>query len=319
MVHRSLLRSITPLIAIATCVALVGILVVPFYLLPRSIRDLPRNAPRHIVARFAVVALACVCAPLIVAALLTPAARAPHSLWRWLGVHTTALVQASLVGPLLVMVLFAGPLTEWAIGSCAARRRARAAASAVAAAMPLDDAAAAATAPAARRAPSTLLLVRARALLVAPISEEWIFRACMFPLIVSAGYGCSASLLMNGALFGVAHLHHIFDKVEQGMAWPRALKVVGFQFCFSSIFGTIASFLVLRTGHVTGAILAHAFCNLMGPPDLGFTSDRHPLHAHQRTIAVAYLVGIAAFALLLFPATNPTSFDSVLWATCAAN
>jgi len=274
--------------ALATCAVIVGVLVVPFYLLPASVRALPRDAPRHILARFATVALACVAAPLLAARLLTDDVRGGRSLGRWLSVHAHASAEAALVGLLLVALLFAGPLTAWALSGCTAR---------------------------AARPP---LLVRVRNLVVAPLSEEWIFRACMFPLIVSAGYGCGASLAMDGAMFGVAHLHHIFYKVANGEPLARALQVVGFQFCFSSIFGTIASFLVLRSGHVVGAILAHSFCNAMGPPSFAFARASHPLYGKRNTIWASFLLGIVGFAALLFPATSPARFDSLLWETCSS-
>ena len=282
------MASISSGAALATCVVMVGVLVVPLYLLPSSVRALPRDAPRHILARFAIVALACVAAPLLAARLLTEDVRGGRSLGRWLAVHAHASVEAAIVGLLLVALLFAGPLTAWALSGCKAH------------------------------AAQPPLLVRARNLLVAPLSEEWIFRSCMFPLIVSAGYGCGASLAMDGAMFGVAHLHHIFFKVSNGVSLARALKVVGFQFCFASIFGTIASFLVLRCGHVVGAILAHSFCNMMGPPSFAFARASHPLYAKRAVIWASFFLGIASFAVLLFPATSPARFDSLLWETCSS-
>jgi len=50
---------------------------------------------------------------------------------------------------------------------------------------------------------------------------------------------------------------------------------------YTTLFGAYASFLLLRTGHLTAAFVAHAFCNVMEVPDLGFVSPQHPLHARK--------------------------------------
>ena len=39
-----------------------------------------------------------------------------------------------------------------------------------------------------------------------------------------------------------------------------------FQFLYTSLFGTIAAFIYLRTGSLWACILAHSFCNWMGLP-----------------------------------------------------
>lgn len=68
--------------------------------------------------------------------------------------------------------------------------------------------------------------------------------------------------------FGIAHIHHCY---EFKLTHPRvpflpALLRTVFQFGYTSIFGFYASFILLRTGNLPAAVVAHTFCNWMGLP-----------------------------------------------------
>jgi prenyl protein peptidase len=67
----------------------------------------------------------------------------------------------------------------------------------------------------------------------------------------------------------------------QGLPFKIGLIRVTFQLTYTTLFGAYASFLLLRTGHLTAAFVAHAFCNVMEVPDLSFMSLQHPLHVRK--------------------------------------
>eukprot|EP00048_Salpingoeca_helianthica_P022905 m.21041 g.21041 ORF g.21041 m.21041 type:complete len:259 (-) comp7989_c0_seq1:87-863(-) len=137
-------------------------------------------------------------------------------------------------------------------------------------------------------------LLALRNLVVAPITEEILFRGCIVPLMLPA-LGPTRAVFLSPLFFGVAHLHHVF----QG----KALLPCLFQFLYTTIFGWLTSFFFVRTGSVLGPIACHAFCNFMGFPDIaGAWTGRRAL-----LLRTAYVGGLAAFAFLLFPFTEPSA------------
>lgn len=60
--------------------------------------------------------------------------------------------------------------------------------------------------------------------IVAPLSEEFTFRACMMPLLLQS-YRSTTAVLLTPLFFGVAHLHHNIERVRSGMDWKTALIV----------------------------------------------------------------------------------------------
>ena len=76
---------------------------------------------------------------------------------------------------------------------------------------------------------------------------------------------------------------------------------VGFQFAFTTAFGWFATFVFLRTGHLTAAVAVHAFCNLMGFPDFCALSS----HPAKGIIRAAFGLGICLFCALINPLTQP--------------
>jgi prenyl protein peptidase len=149
----------------------------------------------------------------------------------------------------------------------------------------------------------------ARLLLVAPICEEWAFRGCMVPLLLSATAGGAAAAAAGAAppavvagaplFFGAAHLHHLVELIALGgCSWRRAGAQVGAQFCMTYAFGAYATFLFLRTRQLAAPLLAHALCNFMGAA------------APPRAFWPHSALGVALFAALLRPATAPRLFGS---------
>merc|ERR1712039_677675 len=139
---------------------------------------------------------------------------------------------------------------------------------------------------------------------MAPATEEFVFRACLVRLWDSAGF--APALIICGCpwCFAFAHAHHFAEHVRQREDKRVALVQVAIQVAYTSVFGAYVTFLLLRTGSTVAVVLVHSFCNRQGFPDLGFLGDeRHPLRSYSWFVLALYLLGIAAFAFLLDPLT----------------
>lgn len=66
---------------------------------------------------------------------------------------------------------------------------------------------------------------------VAPLSEEFTFRACMMPLLLQT-FPPLRAILITPLFFGIAHLHHIIERYKNGMQLKLILFVSG-KFFFS--------------------------------------------------------------------------------------
>ena len=232
-----------------------------------------------IVARLAAVCCVSLLAPLAVGlALLQPgAAPAPAlSLLEQLGAsprcYSSALVSSGPI--LLTAALFLGPLVTLAL-ECASGRGAL---------------------PGNLAGQSSLRLVRA--VVVAPLSEEWVFRACMAPLWRAQGAGHAQSVALCCACFGIVHAHHYREQVREGKPPSLALRIVALQVAYTALFAAIAAHAFQRSGSLLGAAASHALANALGLPSLAWLGRDHPLHWARAGIAGAYLAGIGAFAWL---------------------
>ncbi|XP_002062005.3 CAAX prenyl protease 2 [Drosophila willistoni] len=149
-----------------------------------------------------------------------------------------------------------------------------------------------------------------RNLVMAPLSEEFVFRACMMPLILQS---CSplVAVFITPLFFGVAHLHHIAERLSLGVKLSTALLIGLFQFSYTTLFGFYSAFLFARTGHLIAPFLVHAFCNHMGLPDL---QDLWQQDLWRRIIAIVlYIVGFIGWIFLLPYATAPYLYDNTLY------
>ncbi|XP_016853938.1 CAAX prenyl protease 2 isoform X2 [Anolis carolinensis] len=115
---------------------------------------------------------------------------------------------------------------------------------------------------------------------IAPFTEELVFRACMLPMLVPCT-GLGPAIFTCPLFFGVV-----------------------FQFSYTAVFGAYTAFIFIRTGHLIGPVLCHSFCNYVGFPAMGAALE-HP----QRVLVVFfYLLGVGLFLLLLHPMTDPAFF-----------
>ncbi|XP_041821440.1 CAAX prenyl protease 2 [Chelmon rostratus] len=139
---------------------------------------------------------------------------------------------------------------------------------------------------------------------VAPLTEELVFRACMLPMLVPCA-GPSTAIFTCPLFFGVAHFHHVIEllRFRQGTLSGIFLSAV-FQFSYTAVFGAYTAFIFIRTGHLMGPVLCHSFCNYMGFPAIS-TALEHP---HRITVLSSYLLGVLLFLLFLFPFTDPSYY-----------
>ncbi|KAJ9559225.1 hypothetical protein OSB04_013839 [Centaurea solstitialis] len=136
----------------------------------------------------------------------------------------------------------------------------------------------------------------------APLTEELVFRACMIPLLLCGGFKPYTVILLSPVFFSLAHLNHLLEfYMQQDTSLLKACMVVGFQLGYTVIFGSYASFLFVRTGHLAAPLVSHMFCNFMGLPT--FFSRKTGL------ASVGFVAGVVGFIYLLFPLTSPDLYN----------
>ncbi|KAL2628753.1 hypothetical protein R1flu_013439 [Riccia fluitans] len=279
-------------------VAYVAVLYAPALFLagPKSVRE-------HTLRRFAFAAVASSLAPILCLALL-PVHPGWESDWRAVlavfGLRPDHLWQAIVLPTVLTAMLYLGPvallfldLIEWCwAASQQGNKVLRESSSAVMAY--------------GKSIASDILVWRN--CLVAPVSEELVFRACMVPLLLCGGFSPSTTLFLCPLFFALAHLHHFWELIYQkNHAKSTAALIVGAQLGYTTIFGWYATFLYLRTGHLIAPIVAHIFCNTMGLPNIGEAMTS----SYRKVIGVAYVVGLVGFFALLGPISDPWLFNEV--------
>jgi len=139
--------------------------------------------------------------------------------------------------------------------------------------------------------------------IVAPITEELVFRSCVLAAMRLSEQSTTRNMIFLSPLwFGIAHLHHTFELFDQGGRTVRALKhallVCAIQLTYTTVFGWITSFLWLRSGSVLPCITSHVFCNLMGLPTPG--ADARIVPKHEISIWTMHLIGVVAFTTCIW-------------------
>ncbi|XP_058808972.1 CAAX prenyl protease 2 [Phymastichus coffea] len=150
-----------------------------------------------------------------------------------------------------------------------------------------------------------------RNLIIAPLSEEWTFRACMLPLLLQC-FAPTTAIFICPLFFGVAHFHHLVENTRKGMNFKTALLSSCFQFAYTTVFGAYAAFLFARTGHFAAAFTAHSFCNHMGFPDLSEVFAYEDSFKRTKLFSI-FALGLIAWCLLLTPLTNPSWYSNNLF------
>ncbi|XP_030753425.1 CAAX prenyl protease 2 isoform X2 [Sitophilus oryzae] len=146
-------------------------------------------------------------------------------------------------------------------------------------------------------------LIWLRSHLVAPLSEEFTYRSCMLPLLLQCLPPLTA-VLVNPLFFGVAHFHHMQERIRFGLDFRTAFKISCFQFGYTTIFGAYSAYIFYRTGHFVSVFVVHAFCNHMGFPDVVEVAG----YKRTKKIAVVslFFLGFFCWCALLKPLTEPS-------------
>ncbi|EDW18353.1 CAAX prenyl protease 2 [Drosophila mojavensis] len=278
------LQNIPPLISVSSCIVLAIIYVGSLYVWSTKHN---RDHPTTIKRRFASVSCVMVIAPLFVYYFSSPQLLEREPFLKLIGFRLEGLWQAVLIPYLLTALLFLGPIfvnmqnesfssyfnIDYWRGSC-----------------------------------SNIIWIRN--LVMAPLSEEFVFRACMMPLILQS-YPPITAVFITPLFFGVAHLHHIAERLSMGMELSTALLIGVFQFTYTTLFGFYSAYLFARTGHFVAPLLAHALCNHMGLPDV---QDLWQQNLWRRVFAIVlYVVGLVGWIFLLPIATEPSLYSNKLY------
>lgn len=232
--------------------------VAPFYISP-TLRSTPlqsRDAPTVIRARVRAVGLTCIICMVITVYVLAIYGHAlPQDVARLLGVWPVNFIDVPKV-LCLVIVLFVGPLYEniiidgdWRDWSFSVFKEG------------IFDS-----------------WVGYRNLVIAPASEELVFRSFVISVYLLAKVDPTRIVFTTPLIFGLAHFHHLIDYLQSRTpegrrspllpVWISGIIRSLVQFAYTSLFGFFEAFIYLRTGNLWAAILAHSFCNWMGLPRL---------------------------------------------------
>ncbi len=235
---------------------------------------LSRNHPKTVQRRLLAIVGVCFCSPFYLWLCSDAQIKDGQSMWELLGVHTSEGLLSALVVPvLLVLVLFAGPIVQ-----C------------------LSDG----ENPFEHIAGERVDLI-VRNYVIAPFAEEFVFRACMMPLLLPT-LGPQWTILCSPLLFGLAHVHHLLDwfRRKDGTSFLNAILSILLQVTYTSVFGMFSAFLFYRSGHLVSPVVSHILCNAFGLPPFE-TLGSHP---HRNIVAAVYVLGLLGFMLLLWPLTS---------------
>ena len=131
--------------------------------------------------------------------------------------------------------------------------------------------------------------------LVAPAVEEFIYRACIVPLMFpTLGW---KTVIFAPMLFGFAHLHHGYELYKLGYNIRPLILKVSFQFIYTTIFGSYCAFLFIVYENLYLIWAVHAFCNLAGFPDLGQVFNPQEMRKSCLYFSI-YIAGVICFTVL---------------------
>lgn len=134
-----------------------------------------------------------------------------------------------------------------------------------------------------------------RDLIMGPVTEEIVFRAALIDTLSNWTY-CK-TIFLSPLYFGIAHVHHMYEKYIHNNNLIEVLIPSVFQFAFTSLFGWYASWLYLQRQSVISPIIAHMFCNFMGLPEWSIDSNSKVLSMLYKLL---YLTGVSTFFFLIY-------------------
>ncbi|XP_042355760.1 CAAX prenyl protease 2-like [Plectropomus leopardus] len=283
-------------VCVLSCLLLACLYVGSLYVWRSS---LPRDHPSVIKRRCASVLLVSALSPAMVKLWMHWAdVRVEASVWELMGVRLESLVPAAILPLLLTMVFYLGPLVHSAMDNPKGLTgELQSALDVQSWRLCVGDA------------------VWLRNQVVAPVTEELVFRGAMLPMLVPCT-GPTAAIFTAPLFFGVAHFHHIIDQRRLHKDSMSAILLVsGMQFLYTTVFGAFTAFIFMRTGHVMGPVLCHSFCNSQGLPDIS-SALQHP---QRSAVLFFYLMGVLMFLVLLFPLTDTFFYGTIPVCSLAAH
>lgn len=279
------LPKISSAISVGCCFILSIIYVASLYVWRN---DQERNHPSTVKKRFCSVSIVMLIAPIFVYTFSSKELLAQNSLLEILGIRWKGLLAATIVPSLLTALLFAGPLSvqlcngHWQLYSSLEYWT------------------------------SCFQNIHwLRNHVVAPLSEEFTFRACMMPLILQS-FTPLKSVFITPLFFGVAHFHHISERLRSGIDIKTAVIVSCFQLTYTTLFGFYSAYLFAKTGHFIAPVIAHAICNHMGFPD--FQELFAQTKRWRMVFCSIYVLGLIGWIMLLPVVTKPSWYgNGLLW------
>jgi prenyl protein peptidase len=76
------------------------------------------------------------------------------------------------------------------------------------------------------------------------------------------------------------------------MPISKIIMIASLQLAYTSLFGYFATYMLLKTGNISGSIVSHSFCNFMGLPDFDISRSDW---LKTLTFAALYLIGVFSF------------------------
>jgi prenyl protein peptidase len=138
-----------------------------------------------------------------------------------------------------------------------------------------------------------------RNLLIAPMTEEIVFRSCMVSALTSTGMTSSNVCLVAPLFFGFAHLHHAILKLHQCNPIVSVALTTLFQFLYTSIFGAYVSYVYQRSTSLVTIVVCHSMCNGLGIPDLSFLHRNSSLYPRRLILLASLMFGFAGFIVCM--------------------
>lgn len=133
--------------------------------------------------------------------------------------------------------------------------------------------------------------------LIAPLSEEFVFRGVIIALLSSSINNSFIILIISSVIFSAAHTHHYFlQGIQQTLYSKSALFSI---LIITMIFGLYSGTLFIKSNCLISSISCHIFCNAMGAPDLVTLRQRkkwwYPTIAGVIGFALAFPVYLICF------------------------
>eukprot|EP01032_Pedospumella_encystans_P008482 gene8482-10065_t len=309
----------------ALCILSAGLYVGSMYVIPLRVRRLPRDNVVHIKYRLTSVSIATTLSVVIFAIVVPYRKYLNTTVLEALGLAPRHLFQSLFLTGFLMSVFYLGPLVSWLHFVWLSRE---------ATVLPSGVLVARSHIPSWTKYVTTEVIPNLltegksvfsgsqlniwsniRALIVAPITEEIVFRSITVPSLyialvaapkimlhvssmaglkngieyVDFAYTPWVVVCLNPLCFGLAHVHHLIEKLNSGANPVSAILSSLVQFTYTSIFGVIATLLLMRTNSVYAAILSHIVCNSVGLPDTSFMTKEGSRDASHYSVSTIFL------------------------------